>query len=184
MLPSSVIEKLKATSGLSLENPKDYEFLSLETHLGVNTLKRLCGYVQEYIEPRPSTLDIVAQYLGHKTWTELLHIVPSDSEWSNEGLYADEIRIGESVIVEWLPNRLMELKCIGNETFRVAKVYNGKLCIGDEIHIELFRLHHPLVVTNIVRQGNILTNNDGTKLNYIAGKQNGIYKISIINNND
>ena len=111
MLPSSVIEKLKAKSGLSLENPRDYEFLSLETHLGVNTLKRLCGYVQEDIEPRPSTLDIVAQYLGHKTWTELLHIVPSDSEWSNEGLYADEIRIGEWQDMDWVSDGILELKC-------------------------------------------------------------------------
>ncbi|MGN0186467.1 MAG: hypothetical protein ACI392_01805 [Paludibacteraceae bacterium] len=174
MLPNTVIDQIKQRSGLALDSANDYESLSAGTNLGINTLKRLCGYTPDTTKPRRSTLNLLAQYLGFETWDLMMNLEPGDSEWDDTCIHADEIQKGESVTVTWQPNRQLTLLCIGDETFEVSSSINGKLQIGDQLHIELFRLHHPLTVTNIVRQGQLLVNSDGTRTAYIAGKQNGI----------
>lgn len=174
MLPNSIIDQIKQRSGLALDSANDYESLSADTNLGINTLKRLCGYAPDSTEPRRSTLNMLAQYLGFDTWNIMMNLEPGDSEWNDTCIHADEIRRNESVTVTWLPNRQLTLRCIGDETFEVSSSINGKLHTGDQVHIELFRLHHPLTVTNIVRQGQLLVNPDGTRTAYIAGKRNGI----------
>ena len=180
MLPTSIIDQIKQRSGLALDSPKTYESLSADIGLGTNTIKRLCGYSADTTEPRRSTLDIVAQYLGFATWSIMMNLEPGDSEWNETCIHADEIRIDETVTITWLPNRQLTLRCIGNETFEVSSSINGKLQTGDQVHIELFRLHQPLTVTNIVRHGQLLVNPDGTRTAYIAGKKNGISKLKTL----
>ncbi len=76
MLPLSVVEQIKQKSGLDFANAKDFEVLSesflASDRLGVNTLKRLMGYAKTPIEPRKSTLDAIAHYLGHTSWDTLM----------------------------------------------------------------------------------------------------------------
>lgn len=183
MLPLSVIEQIKQKSGLDFANAKDFEVLSesflANDRLGVNTLKRLMGYAKTAIEPRKSTLDVIAHYLGHTSWDTLMGLQPSDSDWTEKAVSADEIREGSFVEVQWLPDREITLLCIGENRFRVTESRNGRLLVGDEITILHFRLDYPLEVTHIVRNGAVMCDDKGMELNYIAGKKNGITHLSI-----
>lgn len=183
MLPLSVIEQIKKKSGLNFENAKDFEVLSnsfpASDRLGVNTLKRLMGYAKTPIESRKTTLDAVAHYLGHTSWEILMGLQPSDSDWTEKAVSADEIREGSFVEVQWLPDREITLLCIGENRFRVTESHNGRLLAGDKITIQQFRLDYPLEVARIIRNGSLMCDDKGLEMNYIAGKKNGITRLTI-----
>lgn len=168
---------------MRFENSKDFEVLSasLPYHdrLGVNTLKRLMGYVKTPIEPRKTTLDALAHYLGHDSWETLMGIQPSDSDWTEKAVYADEINEGALVEIQWLPDRKLRLQCIGENRFLVTESLNGRLQVNDEVSILQFRVDYPLEVFHIVRNGTVICNDNGLELCYIAGKQNGITSLAI-----
>lgn len=60
-------------------------------HIGVNTLKRLLGFIDDEREPRISTLDVIARYLGFENW-EMLKIFDDRSNSSFESS-AKEVRV-------------------------------------------------------------------------------------------
>lgn len=183
MLPLSVIEQIKRKSGMGFESAKDFEVLSesfpASDRLGVNTLKRLMGYAKTPIEPRKTTLDAIAHYLGQPSWETLMGMQPSDSDWSEKAVCADEIREGASVEVQWLPDRKIILLCIGENRFRVTESRNGRLLVGDEVTILIFRLDYPMEVSHIFRNGAVMCDDGGAELCYIAGKKNGITHLTI-----
>ena len=168
---------------MRFENAKDFEVLSeslpANDRLGVNTLKRLMGYAKSPIEPRKATLDAVAHYLGHPSWEELMDLHPSDSDWIEKAVCGDEIREGSLVEVRWLPDRELQLCCIGENRFRVTESRHGRLQVGDEVHIDHFRIDYPLEMTHIIRNGEVLCDDNGMELCYLAGKQNGIQSLTI-----
>lgn len=60
-----VIDLLKQKSNKDFRLSGDCEYLALDIesvtgeHIGVNTLKRLLGFIDDEREPRPSTLDML-----------------------------------------------------------------------------------------------------------------------------
>ena len=77
MIFSPFIQKqLKQKSGVDFQDPSDAAQLALDIetvtgeHVGVNTMKRLLGMIDDEREPRVSTLNIVARYLGFADWEE------------------------------------------------------------------------------------------------------------------
>jgi hypothetical protein len=72
------IERLRnaveQAAGCKMQGHKDFVFLSdaifqrTRQTIGVNTLKRLWGQLEEETTPRLSTLNILAQYVGFDDW--------------------------------------------------------------------------------------------------------------------
>ena len=65
-------EAIEAATGRQMRTPKDFSFLSerifdkLHEHISPTTLKRLWGYLHDTSStPRPSTLDLLAQYIDY-----------------------------------------------------------------------------------------------------------------------
>ena len=91
-----VTDLLKQKSNRDFRLPSDCEYLALDVesvtgeHIGVNTLKRLLGFIDDEREPRISTLDVIARYLGFDNW-DVLSIYDSRSNSSFESS-AEEIR--------------------------------------------------------------------------------------------
>lgn len=183
MLPFSIIEMIRRKSGLDFSNPKDFEALSASfpanERLGVNTLKRLMGYAKSPIEPRKTTLDILAHFLGSSSWEALTGIQSVESDWEGKAFFADEIREGALVEASWLPDRHIVLRCIGENRFRVVESLNGKLMVDDEVVIQSFRLQYPMQVLQVARNGEIVCDADGNELGYVAGRRNGLTELFI-----
>ena len=72
-----VTDLLKQKSGRDFRLSGDCEYLAFDIesvtgeHIGVNTLKRLLGFIDDEREPRISTLDVIARYLGFENWDVL-----------------------------------------------------------------------------------------------------------------
>lgn len=183
MLPFSIIEMIRRKSGLDFSNPKDFEALSASfpanERLSVNTLKRLMGYAKSPIEPRKTTLDILAHFLGSSSWEALTGIQSVESDWEGKAFFADEIREGALVEASWLPDRHIVLRCIGENRFRVVESLNGKLMVDDEVVIQSFRLQYPMQVLQVTRNGEIVCDADGNELGYVAGRRNGLTELFI-----
>lgn len=170
-------ERLKQKCGVDLRNPSDAErlVLDIETvmgeHIGVNTMKRLLGMIDDEREPRTSTLDIVARYLGHEDWEELqLFDKRSNSDFGDDDegvLKASSLPMGSLLSVTYPPDRVLWLRLQGNGRFIVEHSEHSKLHVGDEIAVTHFVKGYPLLVSEVIRSGERL----GT---FMAGRKRGI----------
>lgn len=181
-LPFHIIELLKRRSGNDLRIPSDCELLSLDiqsktrVRVGATTLKRLLGFAQDERTPHASTLDAIARYLGYAHWEELAKIEDqgnSDFNSSDDEVRSADLQVGKVVEIAYLPDRVVTLRYLGNNRYKVDQSQNSKLQADDEVEILNFVLHHPLLVLNVWR--------DGTSLGqFTAGRVSGLSSIKVL----
>lgn len=181
-LPFHIIEMLKEKSGNDLRLPSDCEFLSLDiesktgVRIGATTLKRLVGFAQDERTPHTSTLDVIARYLGYAHWEELSRIEDSGNsgfDSSDEEVRSADLQNGVCVEITYLPDRMVRMQYQGNQHYRIIESSNSKLQVDDEVEIQNFVLHHPLLVLNVWRNGESLGQ-------FTAGRVSGISSIKLI----
>ena len=159
-LPFSIIEMLRHKSGSDLRLPSDCERLSLDiesktgVHLGATTLRRLLGFSADERTPHTSTLDIIAQYLGFAHWEALSHLECG----ANSGfdsvvgeVRTDDVEIGTTITVYYLPDRTVSMEYHGHHKFYVKHSENSKLLEGDYLEIDHFIPHYPLLIKHVWR---------------------------------
>ena len=178
MIFSPFIQKqLKHKSGVDFQDPSDAAQLALDIetvtgeHVGVNTMKRLLGMIDDEREPRVSTLNIVARYLGYADWAELrLFDNGSNSDFGDdeEGvLVASSLSEGSRLSISYAPDRVVRLCHLHGDHFVVEHSANSKLKEGDEIVVTHFVKGYPLLVGEVIRNGKSLGR-------FIAGRERGI----------
>ena len=171
-----VTDLLKQKSGKDFRLTSDCEYLALGIesvtgeHIGVNTLKRLLGFIDDEREPRTSTLDVIARYLGFENWDILKTFDDrsnSSFESSSEEIRVNDLSVGQCIQISYLPDRQIELAYLGANRFRVKESANSKLLAGDEMTITHIVQGYPLLVSEVIRDGKSL----GA---FTAGKAQGI----------
>ncbi len=181
-LPFHVIELLKRKSANDLRLPADCELLSLDiqgktgVRIGATTLKRLLGFAQDERTPHASTLDAIARYLGYAHWEELAKIEDrgnSDFNSSDDEIRSADLQVGKVVEIAYLPDRVVTLRYLGNNRYKVEQSQNSKLQADDEVEILNFVLHHPLLVVQVWRNGESLGQ-------FTAGRVSGLSSIKVV----
>ena len=181
-LPFHIIELLKRRSGNDLRIPSDCELLSLDiqsktrVRVGATTLKRLLGFAQDERTPHASTLDAIARYLGYAHWEELAKIEDqgnSDFNSSDDEVRSADLQVGKVVEIAYLPDRVVTLRYLGNNRYKVEQSQNSKLQADDEVEILNFVLHHPLLVVQVWRNGESLGQ-------FTAGRVSGLSSIKVL----
>ena len=181
-LPFNIIQLLKKKSRSDLRLPSDCEFLSLDIEsktgirIGATTLKRLVGFANDEREPHASTLDAIARYLGYAHWEELSQIEDkgnSDFDASDEEIRSADLQPGAYIEISYLPDRMIRMLYLGNQHYRITESQNSKLQVDDEVEIQIFVLHHPLLVLNVWRNGEPLGQ-------FTAGRVSGLSSIKLI----
>ena len=181
-IPFHIVQLLKEKSGNDLRQPSDCEFLSLDiesktgVHIGSTTLKRLVGFAQDERMPHTSTLDAIARYLGYAHWEELSKIEDngnSDFDTSDEEVRSADLQPDAIVEITYLPDRKVSMKYLGNNHYQVVESQNSKLQVGDELEIQNFVLHHPLLILNVWRSGKSMGQ-------FTAGRVSGLSSINVI----
>ena len=177
-----ITELLQQKVKRELRLSSDCEYLALDIesvtgeHIGVNTLKRLLGFINDEREPRISTLDVIARYLGFDNW-DVLSVYDSRSnssvESSAEEIRVSDLSVGQQIQINYLPDRQIELVYLGANRFRVQKSVNSKLRTDDEITITHMVQGYPLLVSEVIREGKSLGS-------FTAGKAQGI-RFKILN---
>ena len=162
--------------------PSDCELLSLDiqgktgVRIGATTLKRLLGFAQDERTPHASTLDAIARYLGYAHWEELAKIEDqgnSDFNSSDDEFRSADLQVGKVVEIAYLPDRVVTLRYLGNNRYKVEQSQNSKLQADDEVEILNFVLHHPLLVVQVWRNGESLGQ-------FTAGRVSGLSSIKVV----
>ena len=171
-----ITELLREKSGNEIRLSGHCERLALDVeaatgeHIGVNTMKRLLGFIADERVPRTTTLDIIARYLGYDNWDALRLIDEncSNSAFDDRDEYlACYMEIGQQVAISYPPNRKLTIENLGDNHFRVTDSENSKLLKGDLLTLTHIVRNYPLLVAEAIRNGENL----GA---FTAGKAQGI----------
>lgn len=166
----------------AIATSNDFIFLSgeirgrLNENLSVSTLKRLWGYVDGYASVRPSTLDILARFVGFPDWETFVsdycevESVQSSHRVVGESLFAKDLSVGDNVEIRWNPNRRLLLNYLGDNMFKITESENAKLKAGGRFLCQCFILNQPLFVD--------VLDNEGLTAVFVMGNKGGLTKIS------
>lgn len=180
-LSDTIASSIWTRSGIDPNGPKAFYSLSLSIYektgesLGENTLKRLLGYLKDDREPHTHTLDIIARYLDSSSWEQLTSASsPGESGFSHrKGVLSITISVGQLIQVTYAPDRIIEMKYLGDSKYLVTRSINSSLQEGDTLEIGGIYPHFPLIASNVMRNGQSL----GT---YCAAEHTGISSITLL----
>lgn len=145
--------------------------------LGTTTLKRMLGFVSGPANPRPSSLDIIAQYLGYPDYGLLAKDLGEDADISDfrtvESIDSADLEAGEQIQITYNPNRVLVLTYIGDNKYVVNESHGSKILRGDKLIIAGFYVGFELLVSDVERGGQHL----GA---YQAAKQGGLTSVEIL----
>ena len=162
-----------------MQTPKDFEFLRervyarLHILISRTTLMRLWGYVDEKVEPRKSTLDMLAQFLGYQDWEEYHRNALLPKEQQSSPVMSRRLSVmkclgrGDCLRLTWQPDRVCDVVFLGDLTFRVIASSHTRLHVGDTFQCSMIVEGEPLYLDNLI-QG------DGQPIAYVCGKKTGV----------
>lgn len=170
-----ICTEIERMTGRPMRTPRDFDYLAelifRKTHerISPSTLKWLWGYLDNDIQPRWFTLDVLAKFVGYADYEAFLRrsgVVESNLILSRQ-LDTDALLIGQKVRLTWQPDRVCVIEHRGDGCFVVVNAVNTKLNEGDTFSCHLFIEHEPLFLDNLIHNG-------GTPTAYVAGKENGV----------
>lgn len=182
------IEELKSLVeqeyGRILGTTTDFEEFSyyLEKKTGgkvsPSTLKRLYGYVNDAHKPRTVTLDVLSQYIGHKSFLAFTQWLKTSTKYNSSffkanQLVSNELDAGDEIVIGWSPNRVLRLRYLGESTYEITASENSKLQVGDKFVTGCFIKDQPLYLPYIERNGE-------RTAPFVAGRNGGLTIISRI----
>lgn len=170
--------------GKSLCTTTDFEEFSIYLHkntgknVSSSTLKRIYGYVNDDHNPRATTLDTLAQYIGYKDFTDFCNWLKSCTKFNSsffmtQQLISSELNEGEEIAIGWSPNRILQLRYLGESTYEILTAENSKLKVGDKFVTGCFIKEQPLYLPYIERDGK-------RTASFVAGRNGGLTLIKVI----
>ena len=140
-----------------LRTDNDYTSLSIDIEeiskkLNINTLKRFFDHWGKGIDYKFSnaTLDAIAGYIGYSDWKDLENNINSPKSAFS---FVAPIEIGDEYLIKYSPNRVVKLKLIGKNRYRVISSSGSKLKVNDECTADSFDVGSLFCVTDVVREG-------------------------------
>ena len=168
--------KVEQCIGRPLVTPKDFEhlinLLPQQDMLSMSTLKRVWNYVPNEHTPRENTLSILARFIGHKDWDDFCrqYTATSDSVFLADAMKIDDLKIGDEVLLEWMPDRSCLVKKIASDTLLVTETQNSKLQAGDTFSTVWLAVGLPLYASRVTR-------NETALPDYVAGRRKGLTRV-------
>ena len=172
MLSRQTLDTIISVARMEIDpvTDKDYSILAEDIFdatgesLGVNTLKRMFGRIQEVNNPTKKTLNIIARYLGYVDWNVYMTSLQQDAvhtfdidelgRGQYQHIYVDGLSLGAVVDFRFEPNGRMRLVYIGDYRFRVLMSTSGVLVAGDILVIYSFEEGRRLSARKVVDNGN------------------------------
>ena len=177
ILNTQIIQSIKSKSGLLFDKAKDFDILCglifKETGrtIGVNTIKRLLGYIEDDRKTIPYTLNTIALYLNYNSWEELCTAIRIDSDWDfeDDAIYVQSLEIGDELDVAYLNRKVTFLvsEIDGTKVFRVKSVENSSLRPGDILYVHKIQKGEIIEAEKAIRgakTGNYKTNGEVSQI--------------------
>ncbi len=147
---------------------------ALRLHISETTLERVWGYsTRGYDTVSLHTLDVLAAYAEGCSWEDFCKLLQEgtncESDYFNtEHIDSRELTEGDRLRIGWLPDRICEIRYLGENRFQAERCENSKLQAGDTFSCLQFTLGHPLTMTDLCR------NNSLIGPTYVVGQKNGL----------
>jgi hypothetical protein len=166
ILNRQIIKQIKEKSGLLLDQAKDFSLLAdkifSETgrNIGVTTLKRLLGTINDSRKTNEYTLNTIAQYLGYATWQRYTEANSIDSVWNfneEETFYVHDMAIETTFTVQYLNREVafIVMEQDGQKVLKVISAKNSSLQKNDILFVHKIKVGEALQADKVVRGGNI-----------------------------
>lgn len=175
---------IEDTVGYTAKTPKDFERLSEDifnntgTILSVSTLMRIWSYVKSDVVPRVHTLNTMVRFVGFKDWNDFCHsntgLRQSNPIVSKHIKLPDDLCRGQLLRLRWAPDRICDVRYLGDQLFRVEHSVNTRLLKDTQFNCDLIIEGEPLYI-NLVQQ------HARQPSLYVCGKKSGIF-FSFIDN--
>lgn len=148
----------------------------LRQHISESTLERVWGYsTRGYDTVSLRTLDVLALYAERCNWqsfcTNIVRNNECESEmFDTEVIISCDLAVGDRLRIGWFPNRICEVRYLGNNSFVAEHCENSKMQPGDTFTCPQFTLGKELTMTNLHQAG---TPENRLKM-YSVGSKNGL----------
>lgn len=169
------------TSG-HFDQLRQFVFYRTGEYVSTTTLKRLWGYLNESLEPRVTTLSMLATTLGFQDWEDFLkrnESAPSEKRIASSPKFgsginvATDLKEGDEIMLYWYPGRECLIKYLGSLRFEVLESQKTRLKPGDQFSTHLIIAGHPLYLSELIHKGMAPTA-------YICGKLHGGIQFRIV----
>lgn len=184
MLSQEIRKMIEDKLGMEIKYPNQCEVVAQAIEdvtgqtIGLSTIKRMYGFINEGRIPRQSTLDILSAYLGYKDYKLMAKDLNEDSDISDfmwmDSVEPENLAVGTQLQITYDPKRLLILTYLGDFKFIVNESKRSKLQKGDTLEIHQLVVGHELVVNEVIRDGE-------SKGSYTGAKQGGLTSIEIFN---
>jgi hypothetical protein len=157
--------------------------VTLHEHLSPTTLERVWGYsTRHYDTVSRRTLDVLARYVGADGWDDYVDRLRStagrESEEFTDGVVnISSLAVGARLLIGWQPDRLCEIRYLGNFRFVVERVENSALRVGDSFSCMQLQLGQELYMDCFQRAGEPLNEN----ARYAVGQSHGLTTLRNLN---
>lgn len=148
-------------------------------HISESTLERVWGYsTRGYDTISLHTLDVLSQYAAGCCWEDFCQKLHTESGCESElfdveHISSSDLAIGDRLLIGWLPDRLCQVRYLGDNRFIAEECYNSKMQAGDTFSCLQFSLGRPLVLDDLYR--------DNSRLGspYVVGQKNGLTTLKL-----
>ena len=155
----------------------------LHEHLSPTTLERVWGYsTRHYDTVSRRTLDVLARYVGADGWDNYVGRLRStagrESEEFTDGMLSvSSLAVGVRLLIGWQPDRLCEIRYLGNYRFVVERVENSSaLRVGDSFSCMQLQRGQELYMDCFQRAGAP----SGENARYAVGQSHGLTTLRMI----
>lgn len=176
-LSKVTINEIKQKSGLNFEMVKDFEafgemiYETTGRRLGVTTLKRLFGNIDDERKPILYTLNTLALYLGFSSWEEYnnKHSFDSDYDYNDDTVYISQLMPDTIINVTYLDRNVI-FRVIQHDAIKALRVessVNSSLQIGDIVILYSLKEGSCIEATQVIRGrslGNYKTHGEITSI--------------------
>lgn len=160
--------------------------VALREHISPTTLERVWGYsTRHYDTVSRRTLDVLARYADKESWdnfcTYLKQTANTESDFFTNGILSvSSLSVGTRLRLGWQPDRLCEVRYMGDYRFIVESVTNGSLRVGDTFSCLQFQPGKVLYMDCFEREGE----HSEQRGRYAVGRENGLTLLTIVEKGD
>ena len=156
----------------------------LREHISPTTLERVWGYsTRHYDTVSRRTLDVLARYIGTESWDDYVFRLRSmagreSEEFSGDILNVSSLAVGTRLLIGWQPDRLCEIRYLGDYRFAVERVENSALRVGDSFSCMQLQLGRELYMDCFQRADAP----SDERARYAVGQSHGLTTLRMIEN--
>lgn len=183
--------RVKEKSGLALDT--HFHFIQLvaelekelREHMSETTLERVWGYsTRGYDTVSRRTLDVLSRFIGANNWDDFCNTLRKEAGCESnlfitKTITSQSLKEGTRLLIGWQPDRLCEIRYLGNNRFVAIHTENSSIKPGDKFSCLLFEKGRELYMDLFQRAED--EGEPSPEARYVVGQLNGLTTLEILN---